>query len=395
VNLRELVRFEIEGLSVQLPPHKRILTYDISLEPLPRTTTGKIRRHEVERRALEQAAEPAAADRPLTEAEAAWTAAPEQAALIRAIARRLDRATVPPDANLELDLGLDSMERVELLTTLERLEGTQVAADGRPTNFPVRQLVDAVRAAPACRPGSSATDDSDLPWEVVLAEAPDAALVESLRRPKLVRAVLLFAMVRALALPARLLLRFRTRGRASLPASGPCIISPNHQTYLDGFFVTSQLPFRLFRRMFLVGASEYFETPFMAWLARAINVVPVDPNANLVTAMRAGAAGLRLGRVLILFPEGERSIDGELKPFRKGAAILSAHLDAPIVPVALDGLFPLWPRGRRFNWRALRPGATRVSMAFGAPVRSERGRYDEGTAALRAAVSRMVHALRH
>ena len=56
VNLKELVRFEIEGRSVTLPAHKRILSYDISLEPLPRTTTGKIKRHEVERRLRAQAA---------------------------------------------------------------------------------------------------------------------------------------------------------------------------------------------------------------------------------------------------------------------------------------------------------------------------------------------------
>ena len=49
------MRFEIEGLSVQLPAHKRILSYDISLEPLPRTTTGKMQRHEIERRVRERA----------------------------------------------------------------------------------------------------------------------------------------------------------------------------------------------------------------------------------------------------------------------------------------------------------------------------------------------------
>ncbi len=88
-------------------------------------------------------------------------------------------------------------------------------------------------------------------------------------------------------------------------------------------------------------------------LARAANIVPVDPDANLVSAMQAAAAGLRLDKVLILFPEGERSIDGTLKPFRKGAAILASHPHAPVIPVALDGLYELWPRGRPLNWRLL------------------------------------------
>ena len=60
----------------------------------------------------------------------------------------------------------------------------------------------------------------------------------------------------------------------------------------------------------------------MRRLARSLRVVVVDPDANLIPAMRAGAFGLRQGRPLILYPEGERSIDGTPKIFKKGAAIL-------------------------------------------------------------------------
>jgi len=80
-----------------------------------------------------------------------------------------------------------------------------------------------------------------------------------------------------------------------------------------------------------------------------LRVVVVDPDANLIPAMRAGASGLRHGRVLVLYPEGERSIDGKPKTFKKGAAILSVHLQVPIVPVAIEGFHELWPRGKRFQ----------------------------------------------
>ena len=83
--------------------------------------------------------------------------------------------------------------------------------------------------------------------------------------------------------------------------------------------------------------------------------MPVDPDSNLVPAMQAGAFGLAHGKVLVLFPEGERSIDGTVKKFKKGAPILAQHLRVPIVPVAIKGVFELWPRGRSFNWRLLRP----------------------------------------
>jgi long-chain acyl-CoA synthetase len=101
--------------------------------------------------------------------------------------------------------------------------------------------------------------------------------------------------------------------------------------------------------------------------------------------MQAGAYGLRLGKVLVLFPEGERSIDGEVKAFRKGAAILSRHLQVPVVPVAIDGAWDVWARGRSINWRALLPGSgTRVRIEFGAPIpAAETDDYAAFTALLR------------
>jgi long-chain acyl-CoA synthetase len=65
--------------------------------------------------------------------------------------------------------------------------------------------------------------------------------------------------------------------------------------------------------------------------------------------MQAGAYGLRHGKILVLYPEGERSIDGVPKSFKKGAAILAHHLNVPIVPVAQDGFFEAWPRDHGFQ----------------------------------------------
>ena len=395
VNVRELIRFELEGLSVKLPAHKRILSYDIWMDPLPRTTTGKIKRHEVERRVRERAATATAEARPTTDAENAWLSEPVHAALIATIARRLDKAVVRPDDNLELDLALDSMERVELLTALEQQRATRVAADVRAAIFTVRQLVEAVIAgAPADVPADAAgAPSTSNTWPTLLAEPPARDIVDNLSRSKLIRAAVLYAMIRGLGLIARLWFRFRVTGREHLPERGPFIVCPNHQAYVDGFFLAAGLPFRAFREIFFVGAAEYFQTPFMAWLARTINIVPVDPDANLVNAMRAGAAGLRLGKVLILFPEGERSIDGEIKRFRKGAAILSAHTAAPIVPVAVDGLFEIWPRGRSFQWKMLLPWrAPRVRLAFGPPLLPDTD-YARATDALESKVGELFRAI--
>jgi long-chain acyl-CoA synthetase len=87
----------------------------------------------------------------------------------------------------------------------------------------------------------------------------------------------------------------------------------------------------------------------MRRFAHFLHLIPVDPDANLVPAMRAGAYGLRAGKTLVMYPEGERSIEGPPKKFKKGAAILSYHLNVPIVPVAEYGFHECWPRGKGFQ----------------------------------------------
>ena len=106
----------------------------------------------------------------------------------------------------------------------------------------------------------------------------------------------------------------------------------------------------------------------MKILARWVRVVVVDPDANLLPAMRAGAFGLKQGRVLILYPEGERSIDGAPKVFKKGAAILSMHMQVPIVPIAIDGFYEAWPRGKSFFQKR-----THMKMRIGDPVDTASG----------------------
>jgi long-chain acyl-CoA synthetase len=147
--------------------------------------------------------------------------------------------------------------------------------------------------------------------------------------------------------------------------------------------------------MFIVGAAEYFETPVTRWLAGKLNILPVDPDANLLPAMQGAAFGLARGKVLMLFPEGERSIDGTVKKFKKGAAILSRHLDVPIVPVAINGVFQIWPRNRPLAWRRLLPwSGHHVTVRIGRPIAHVEGEsYDDQTARLRSAVEEMWAAI--
>src|SRR5215469_16449234 len=127
VNTKEVIRFDIESLSSQIATTKRVSSYEIWQDDLPRTTTRKIKRFEVQKRVKANQAKKLSddaelpAEKPLTPEETAWL---EQSDVQRALAivREASHSAPPnlrPTHSLELDLGLDSMQRVELLSRLE------------------------------------------------------------------------------------------------------------------------------------------------------------------------------------------------------------------------------------------------------------------------------------
>ena len=365
-NAGDLLRFEMEGLGATLPAHKHVLGYDVWFEPLPRTTTGKLRRFAIQRRLKAQAAaRQVEASAPVSAADQEWLDDAHVGTAMALVSQRAkDSAVVRPDANIELDLGLDSMERVELLTELEHRFAVKVPEATLHEIVTVRQLVDSVRPQ-AGTSGGAAVDEA---WSTILRDLPPDSdpVLGRLLAPRRLMVPLLWVISRVVRM---LVARVRVQGLEHVPASGPFLLCPNHQGYLDPFLLCGVLPYRTFAQMFVVGAAEYFQSPLMAWVARQINCVPVDADASLVPAMKAGAFGLAHGKALLLFPEGERSIDGTVKRFKKGAPILAQHLQVPIVPVALRGAYEIWPRTRGIQWRLLWPwSGHRVRIAIGPPI---------------------------
>ena len=369
VNTKEVLRFDIEGLSQQLASTKRIGNYEIWQEDLPRTTTRKLKRFEIEKRVRTNLARgtsgaeaEAPAERPMTPEDEAWLEKPEvQKALsvIRENSRNAPEKIRPTD-NLELDLGFDSMQRVELLVAVEKELGGDVEESQLADIYTVRDLVNAVLESAAS--GKTISRAQFEGWNAVLREDPDDPDVLALARSQPIAEAFWYFVTRLLQVIFRDRFSLKYEGLEKLPAKGGYILSSNHQSYLDPVALAAVLPHDVFVNSFAVGTSEIFGAGFMRKLARAVRVVVVDPDANLIPAMKAGAFGLRHGRNLILYPEGERSIDGTPRTFKKGAAILSIHLQVPIVPIAIDGFYEAWPRGKSFQKFAP------LKMKFGDPI---------------------------
>jgi long-chain acyl-CoA synthetase len=363
VNITDVLRFDIDGLSARLPAGKRILSYEIWQDELPKTTTRKLKRYEIQQRVGQGAGSDARAiaSRKFNDEDIAWAEQPEVARALAVMgehAHHQREGEIHPNDSLELDLGLDSMERVELLVELEQELRAHVGEAVASEVYTVREMVEAVRAGTR----TEADHWESAGWDAVLATEPDDPEVVNVGRPPGGASAFWYFAGRFFYLFCRDACQLKVNGLEKLPERGPYLICPNHQSLLDAPVVLSLLPWAISSQVFHLGTSEIWGWGWRRKLARTLRLIPVDPDSNLVAGMRAGAYGLRRGKILILYPEGERSIDGAPKKFKKGAAILSIHLRVPIYPVAIDGFWEAWPRGKPPQ------RLSKLTVRFGDPI---------------------------
>jgi long-chain acyl-CoA synthetase len=400
-NAREWVVWELENLGRELPEHQRVHDFVLRAEPLPRTTTRKVRRFELktqldELRKLER---PETRAIILSEADRLLMDSPAGQAVLAAVRQHSDDVQViSPGMNLEIDLELDSLARAECVVAVEQKLGIELKPEEVATAQTVGELV---HLANASRTGSTAMPAAreEFRWRHVLAgNSDELPELTRLLRPKPVFVLFAHKVLQLIYFVARVLFRMEVKGGEVLQQlKPPFLICPNHQSYIDPFLVCSAYPRSVLQNTFHVGASMYFTNAVMAQLAQLINVVPIDPDAQLLRAMRAGAAGLRAGKILNIYPEGQRSFDGKLHEFKKGAAILASELNLPIVPVALEGPYRIWPRQ---SWRIR---FAKVKIRFGQPISArelvkdelnEDAAYQKVTSELKQRIQQMLDEMR-
>ncbi|MFQ5677745.1 MAG: lysophospholipid acyltransferase family protein [bacterium] len=162
--------------------------------------------------------------------------------------------------------------------------------------------------------------------------------------------------------------RLSVQGRENLPES-PFIFCSNHNSHMDTvvLMVSSGLPFKRFGMM---AASDYFFNGKRTFMGLLMNLIPVNRQANfksIVTAMVACRAFTKNGgRNLIIYPEGTRSVNGEIQSFKNGAAVIATELKLPIVPVYIKGTHESMPKGKSF----IRP--RKIRAIIGKPIYPEK-----------------------
>lgn len=142
-----------------------------------------------------------------------------------------------------------------------------------------------------------------------------------------------------------LVYRMRVLHRERVPRTGGVLIVANHQSLLDPPAVGVALGVR---NIVPIARQGLFSYPVVGWLIRNLNSIPVNEKEGDATAIRKAIRELEEKRCILIFPEGSRTFDGHLQPFKRGAWILIARAKVPVLPVGVDGFYHAWPRQRKF-----------------------------------------------
>ena len=349
------------------PPAKKITQLTIVAGELPKTRLGKLKRHELATLAVGTFASDSV---PVPKPE---DLGPAYVAFDRFIRTELECLRVAPTAHWEMDLALDSLARLSVLVFIEKTFGVKLPESvfqEFPTVLALAKHADEQRLF--FREGAGA-------WDTLLkARAGDKPL--ELPRSAWVHPFLknLFGAL------LRLIFRVRAEGRENIPAQGPCILVANHQSYVDGLFVSMFLKNAFLRRMFYYAKRKHVVNGVFEWLAKNCNVIIVEVGRDVQISLQKMAQAVREGGNLLIFPEGTRSTDGQLGDFKNTFAALALELNVPVVPVAISGAYRALPRGKRLP-RFL----TRVTVRFLPPIPAA-DRTDESrlTDATREAIAR-------
>lgn len=379
--LREsaLLRDEIEKAMLRMPSYQRIADYRLTRQSLPRTRLAKLRRHllpEIFDKAAEAQARPTTTefsedDRQLLQSaavSAAW----------QWLRERFADARITLDSSPQLDLGIDSLKWVTISNEIEEEFGIVLTAEAMSQVLTIRDLLHAI---------DTASRDSG-----ALTRSERSGAQRYLQDPGPLLRILRWSLFGLTRILMRGCFRLRVEGLDRLPIEGPFVIAPNHASYLDPLVVAAALPWRLLANTCWAGwAPKTHKGPVFRAMSLATRTFPVDANLDPGGVIRLGAQALEGGRVMVWFPEGERSIDGTVQPFLRGIGTLLEECRVKTVPVAIHGSFGAWPRTRK--WPRLRP----ITIEFGWPQAVDtlqaNGQGDNGPARIGDALERCVRGL--
>ncbi|MBZ0199558.1 MAG: AMP-binding protein, partial [Ignavibacteriaceae bacterium] len=324
INLEEKFRWEvIDKYNKTAAPYKKINKFILFKEELPKTRLGKIQRFKLVEVTASQKSKKEKSIEPQF----------EEYFVIRDFLKEQKKTEIYPDDHIEIDLGLDSLDKVSFQTFLESTFGIQIAEDTFIQHPTVEKLSHFMKEK------KNKLSVEAIKWGEILKEKADLTLPKSWFTQNLFK--------NTSRVIFKLYFRIKGEGAENLP-NAPFILAPNHQSFYDGLFVSVFLKNKIMKNTYFYAKEKYVKFKWVRALANRNNVIAMDINKDLKESIQKLAEVLRNGKNVIIFPEGTRTYTGEVGEFKKSFAILSSELNVPIVPVTIKGANNALPRGSIF-----------------------------------------------
>jgi long-chain acyl-CoA synthetase len=311
----------IDAYNKRVTPYKKVSKFTLINDPLPRTRLSKLKRFLLPELALKL---DKTGEESFNEPEF------EEYKILKDFLVQQKEVSVSPNNHLEIDLGLDSLDKVTLQVFINSTFGMEFK-DEHFAQYPtVEKLAEYITKT------KTKTNLESIDWSEILKEKIN------LKLPKSWVTFSVFKFFTFLAM--KTYFRVNVEGHKQLP-EGPVIIAPNHQSFFDGLFVTMSLKNKFFKKTYFYAKEKHVRNKIVKFIADKHNVIVMDINKELKQSLQKMAAVLEKGKNIIIFPEGTRSTNGKLGNYKKTFAILSRELNVPVVPVSIKGAFEALPKG--------------------------------------------------
>lgn len=152
--------------------------------------------------------------------------------------------------------------------------------------------------------------------------------------------------------------RLRVEGEHNVPSAGPVLLIANHQSHLDPPLVGVGAR----RHLHYVARKSLFKFAPFRWLITSLDAIPLDRDGMGLEGMKQTMKRLKAGGIVIIFPEGTRTPNGEIQEFKAGFLTLARRTNAILLPVGIAGPYQCWPRTQNY------PSRGTVNIEFGQPI---------------------------
>ena len=321
-NIQTYLKDVIENYNLTAPNYKKVLDYKLVENELPKTRLGKTKRfmlpdlYKKDEKVKEKVEEPQT----------------QEYQAVKEFVAKLKGFEPGPEENLELDLGMDSLDKVELLAYVESTFGIKIDEE-KFAEMPNLKLLSEYIEEKA-----EFFMNSEVDWKKIIDKAPN----REIKNGWLINALrpLIYVILKVY---------FRLKiDRTNKISDEPQIFVANHQSFVDALVLGALIPSKIQKKTFFLAINWYFKKGIMKYVADNGNIILVDIDKNVKETVEEIALHIKNGKNVLIFPEGARTKNGKVGKFKKVFAIIAKELNVDVQCLGIKGGYEAYSRFMKF-----------------------------------------------